>query len=90
MTERKAASTETAAATSAAAPEQTAGQNLIPERLPDEDDSAYLLRTKNMVVDSQNPTDIVPNWPQITFGPQEPLPPPPAAPAAPAAPAEEP
>ena len=41
---------------------------------PGETEAEYLARTRNVAVESLSPTDIVPNRPQITFGPQEPAP----------------
>jgi hypothetical protein len=41
---------------------------LIPEK--GESDAEFMARTHNTVVDSQSPADIVPNWPQISMGPQ--------------------
>jgi hypothetical protein len=40
-------------------------------RGPHENEAEYYARTRGEVVDSQSPTDIVPNMPQISFGPQE-------------------
>jgi hypothetical protein len=45
-------------------------QNLAFPRLPDETDGDYLIRTRGMVVRSENPADIVPNTPQIIMSPQ--------------------
>ena len=60
-----------AGAEGAAAPAPP-GQDLRPVPNPGEDMAEYLDRTRTEVVDSQSPTDIVPNRPQITFGPQQP------------------
>jgi len=50
------------------------GQDLRPMPNPGETEAEYLARTRNVAVESRSPTDIVPNRPQITFGPQEPAP----------------
>ena len=50
------------------------GQDLRPMPNPGETEAEYLARTRNVAVESLSPTDIVPNRPQITFGPQEPVP----------------
>ena len=50
------------------------GQDLRPMPNPGETEAEYLARTRNVAVESLSPTDIVPNRPQITFGPQEPAP----------------
>lgn len=49
-------------------------QDLQHVRNPGETDAEFLARTRGAVVDSQSPSDIVPNQPQITFSPQEPEP----------------
>jgi hypothetical protein len=51
------------------------GQDLRPVPNPGETEAEYLDRTRGVPVESTSPTDIVPNRPQITFGPQEPVPP---------------
>lgn len=45
-----------------------AAQNLEFERLPHETDAEFLARTAHMVPDSQSPSDIVPNRPNVTMG----------------------
>jgi len=65
--------------------EAPAGKDLTPPRLPGESDGDYVLRTKNLVVQSESPTDIVPNQPQITMSTE----PPPVPEAEPEAEAEE-
>lgn len=47
------------------------GQDLQHERGPRESDAEFLARTRGVAVNSQSPTDIVPNTPQITMGSPE-------------------
>src|SRR5262249_3461835 len=47
-----------------------AGEDLQHYRQPTETDAEFLARTRNVVVNSQSPTDIVPNTPQATMGPR--------------------
>ena len=62
------------AGTEGAAAPAPPGQDLRPMPNPGETEAEYLARTRNVAVESRSPTDIVPNRPQITFGPQEPAP----------------
>ena len=48
-------------------------QDLTFEKEPGESDAEFAERSRNTVVVSENPGDIVPNMPQITMGPQEPV-----------------
>lgn len=49
------------------------GEDLQHIRQPDETEAEFAARTRNVVVDSQSPTDIVPNMPQISMGPRVPV-----------------
>ena len=48
--------------------EVPAGEDLQHVQQPGETDAEFAARTRGTVVDSQSPTDIVPNTPQITIG----------------------
>jgi hypothetical protein len=50
-----------------------APQDLQHVRNPGETDAEFLARTRGVVVESQSPSDVVPNQPQISMS-QEPLP----------------
>jgi hypothetical protein len=45
-----------------------AGEDLTHVQQPGESDAEFAARTRGVVVDSQSPTDIVPNMPQTTMG----------------------
>ena len=49
------------------------GADLQHVRQPGETDAEFAARTRNVVVESQSPTDIVPNTPQISMGARVPV-----------------
>lgn len=49
------------------------GEDLQHVRERGEGDAEFAARTRNVVVESQSPTDIVPNTPQISMGPRVPV-----------------
>jgi len=53
--------------------EVPAGADLQHVRQPGETDADFAARTRGVVVESQSPTDIVPNTPQISMGERVPV-----------------
>lgn len=49
------------------------GEDLQHVRQPGETEAEFAARTRNVVVESQSPTDIVPNTPQISMGARVPV-----------------